>query len=76
MVDTLYLVKAIMQTTSQGQVVPIARRIDALLHGQNVTLPGGFLSCARRHTVSYPEVVQGVPYLHLGGQFNIVAHSS
>lgn len=76
MVDTIYIVKVIGATTSQDELAPAARRVTELIDGKNVTTASGSLTCARRSIISYPEVIQGVPYLHLGGLFNIVAHSA
>lgn len=76
MVDALYTVKAVAPTTSLDDVRPVAARIDALLHGKSATLPGGHvLSVTRRNIISYPEVSQGVAFLHLGGLFHLQAHS-
>lgn len=75
MVDALYIVTVLGQTTSQDELAPVARRIDELLHGKSVTTPNGSLTCVRRDVISYPEVIQGLAYLHLGGLYSIVANS-
>ena len=77
MVDALYTVKAVAQSTSQDDVRPIATRIDALLQRGTASLPSGHvLSVTRRNTISYPEVSRGTPFLHLGGLYHFQAHSS
>jgi len=75
LVDALYTVKAVAQTTSLDDVRPIAARIDALLQGATADTPGHVLSVTRRNTISYPEVSRGVPFLHLGAVFRVEAHS-
>jgi hypothetical protein len=72
-VNTLYLVKAVAATTSWDDVGPIASRIDTLLHlpYQVVTLDNGSLSSIRERIVQYPEVQDGIAYLHLGALYRI-----
>lgn len=76
MVEALYIVKAVAQTTSQDDVAPIAGRIEALLHGRSASVATGHvLAVSRRNVISYPEVSRGIPFLHAGGLYRIQAHS-
>lgn len=77
-VDSVYLIKAVGQTTSQDDLLPVARRIYALFGGVEADAPGGHITCVREAIVSYAEVTGtpiggGQPFLHLGGQFRIRA---
>jgi hypothetical protein len=74
--DTIYMVKAVAQTTSMDDVLPTFDRVNALLDGKTHTGPSGtVLSCSRNTVISYPEVIEGTAYLHLGGTYSIQAHS-
>lgn len=76
--DNLYMIKAVAKTGSWSDVLPIARRINALfdLPGQVITLSNGSLSCYKERTVQYPEVDEGLQYRHLGGIFRIRASAN
>lgn len=74
-VEAIYLVKIVGQTTSQDDLLPAARRLSALLDGVDRDVPGGHVTCTREQIVSYSEVSGGQPFLHLGGQFRIRAHT-
>lgn len=74
--DTIYTVKAVSQTTSMDDVRPAFDRADLLLDGKTYTGPAGVvLACTRLTVLSYPEVIEGTAYLHLGGTYSIQAHS-
>lgn len=77
-VDSVYLIKAVGQTTSQDDLLPVARRIFDLFGGVDEDAPGGHITCVREAIVSYAEVTGAVigggqAFLHLGGQFRIRA---
>ncbi len=56
-----------------GALVTIADRIDALFKDRrNVTLAsGGVLGSYREQTIAYGELVNDVPFSHLGGLYRI-----
>jgi len=77
-VDTIYTVKGVAATASWDDVAPIARRIDALLHGERGvehTSAAGHITSVREGVVQYGEQADGQQYRHLGGRFRIRAHS-
>lgn len=71
--DNLYEVKAVAQTGSWDDVLPIARRIEQLINRpfETVTTAAGALTCVRERTIQYPEVDEGLQYRHLGGVYRI-----
>lgn len=74
--DNLYAVKAVAQTASWDDVLPIAKRLSTLLHrpGQVMQVTGkGSLTCTRERMIQYPEVDEGVQYRHLGAIYRIRA---
>jgi hypothetical protein len=73
--DNLYEVKAVAETSSWGDLVNIARRIDYLINRPNAVMEsgGGSLTCVREQIIQYPEVESGVQYRHLGGIYRIRA---
>lgn len=78
-VDCIYAVKAVALGASWDPVLPIAKRLDALLSTANrgtVTTAAGALTCTRESTVQYPEVVEGAQYRHLGALWRIRANSA
>jgi hypothetical protein len=77
-VDTLYTVKAVATGASWSVVRPIARRVDFLLNGKDVTVSSpipGQISCRRESIVQYPEVEQAEQFRHLGGVYRIRANA-
>ena len=76
--DNLYMIKAVAQTGTWDDILPIADRIDALFHlsGQVISVSGGSLSSVRQSVVQYPEVDDGLQYRHLGGIFRIRASAN
>ncbi len=75
-VDTIYTVKGVAASASWDDVSPIARRLDALLHGVEADTAAGHISSRREAIVQYGEQSEGQQYRHLGGRFRIRAHSS
>lgn len=73
--DNLYVVKAVAQDSSWDQVIPIAERIDYLIHRPNsvMTETRGSLSCVRERPFQAVEVDGGLQYRHLGGVYRIRA---
>lgn len=74
--ESIYQVKLVMATASWVPMLPIAERIDLLLDRPNevIETEHGVLECVRERTVEYPEMVQGIQYRHLGGQYKIKAY--
>jgi hypothetical protein len=76
-VDTLWLVKVVVQANSSGGVEAAADRIDALLHNGRGTASGGIVIESRRERPhELPEVTGGVRYLNLGGEYRIRAQAA
>lgn len=73
MVDALYQVKVVAETTSQDDIAPIAARVDTLLNVRNADTGTGFVTCIREGIISTAEVVDGQPFLHLGGRYGVQA---
>lgn len=73
--DNLYIVKGVAQTSTWDDLIPIANRIDALVHrtGGVVSFGGGSLTSTREMTFQQAEVDSGLQYRHLGGIFRIRA---
>lgn len=73
--DNLYIVKAVVAGSGWDQAIPIAARINMLLHRPNETInvPGGSLVSIGERIVQYPEVDAGIQYRHLGRIFRIRA---
>jgi hypothetical protein len=73
--DNLYIVKGVAQTSTWDDLIPIARRIDILLHraGLVMTEASGSLSCTRERTFQQAEEAGDLQYRHLGGIFRIRA---
>lgn len=71
----LYQVKAVVQSGSNASALPIANRIDALLHRATGSAPGGLiLASVREQPIAYPEVSkEGIQYRHLGGLYRVIA---
>lgn len=72
-VEAIYTVKVVGQGSSWSQVTPIYQRVHALIDGVLATRAEGSLSCVRDLLISYPEMVEGVQYRHLGGSYRIRA---
>lgn len=77
MVDTLYVVKAVAQTTSYAPLVGVAKVIDQAMTAPDVVAVGdGFvLSSVREDQFQLVEVDSGKQFRHLGGQFRIQAQA-
>jgi hypothetical protein len=73
-VDSIYLVKAVAPASGQDAVAPAARRISLLLDGAEIDTPDGHITCTRETTISYSEVTDGQPFVHLGFTFRIRAN--
>jgi len=75
-VDAVYDVKAVMQTASWKPMQPLAARFDELFdrQGEVVQTAGGNLEIWRERLISYPEMVQGVQFRHLGAQYHVRAY--
>jgi hypothetical protein len=73
--DNLYIVKAVTQGSSWDEALPIAQRIDYLIHRPNSTMiqGTGSLTCNRERVFQQPEVAEGIQYRHLGGIYRIRA---
>ncbi len=73
--NSLFVVKAVGQGGSYRPVLPIAKRINELLAGKDVTTENGTLQCRRDRVIRYVELDDNVQYRHLGGIYRIYAHS-
>lgn len=73
MVNAVYLVKVVAQTTSKDDVAPPFKIIDRLLSWVDTDRPNGHITCVRESTIDYAEVVEGQVFFHLGGQFRLRA---
>ena len=73
--DNLYIVKAVTQTSTWDDLLPIAQRIDLLLHrpGQIMTEEFGSLTCIRERRFQQAEEAGDLQYRHLGSIFRIRA---
>jgi len=74
-VEAMYTVKVVGEGATWAVVDPIAKRVDALLHGKDVTTVNGALSCRRETLIQYAEIDAGTQFRHLGGVYRIRAHS-
>lgn len=75
-VDCRYLVKAVGKTSSWGTILPMAKRIQELIHRpyQTFQVTGvGSLTTIRESVVQQPESDSGIQYRHLGGIYRIRA---
>lgn len=73
--DNLYVVKGVSQGNSWDDVLPIAQRIDYLIHRPNSVMlqGGGSLTCIRERSFQAAEVDGSIAYRHLGGVYRIRA---
>lgn len=73
--DNLYIVKAVAQTSTWDDLLPIANRIDYLIHRPHsvMTEGSGSLTCIRERVHEQAEVEKGLQYRHLGGIYRIRA---
>lgn len=74
MVNALYIVKAVGQTRSYGDLMAPSNRIDELLQGKGGdTLAGDHVySCCREGPFRQAEFTSGKSYRHLGGEYRIL----
>lgn len=74
----LLLVKAICRGDSDAPVVPVERRLDALLHGARGPAPDGtaYVEAWRREpfALPVPDIEGGVAHQHLGGIYAYNVH--
>jgi hypothetical protein len=76
MTSLLYQVKAVGAGASFQPLQAIADRLDELLQGASGTVSGGrVLVCVREQPINFPEVHNGVIYLHVGGLWRIHAQA-
>lgn len=77
MVDTLYVVKAVTQTTTYDRLAPIARVIDTAMTSEagSPVADGFVLSSAREEGFSLTESVEGTQIRNLGGIYRIHAQA-
>jgi hypothetical protein len=73
--DILYLVKAVMVTSANGNIKAAASRIDALLEDQPFAAAGyGWMTSHREERVRYTEVDSvdaTIRWLHRGGRYRV-----
>lgn len=72
-----WVIRVIDRTESEASLWAIEDRIDTLLHAKTGSNTYGTIeSCVRVGEISYPEIVDGVRYLHLGGLYEITAQEA
>ncbi len=70
--ELLYVVRGIAQgTLYTGNLTLIANRIDALLHGKQAAVTGGYIRCWRERPFRRAERTDERDYRHLGGEYRI-----
>lgn len=76
--ESLFLVKGIDRSTSQGTIEGVMQRADAVLNGASGTVTNGTIFfCASEDEVKYIEHEPGGPvYQHLGRRWRIQAKST
>lgn len=73
-VHILVQIKMVGPASNYAALVTGANRIDALFKDvRNVGLSGGgaILACYREQSLSYPELINGAAWHHLGGLYHI-----
>lgn len=81
MVSAYYTVKAVTMRSSYDSLVPIATRVDELLHRAFVDTPTGSLSCTRERIVQYVELPSSLlatrsgQFRHLGATYRFLVNS-
>jgi len=73
--EALYNVKVVGRGTSYAPIIPVARRIEALLNGAAVSTETGDLTCVRRQTIQYGEAAGSAKFRHLGAIYMFRANS-
>lgn len=75
--DALYLVKAVMISTANGDIKAAAARIDTLLDQQPLTVSGYGVSLMRRvarvRMTEVDDQDQSIRWFHRGGHYAVVA---
>ena len=79
--DATYLVRAIGATNRYEAIMPIADRIDTLIHGVRSPLVVGGSTlgevwCVRTQPFLLTEVDSGIEYRHAGGIYRVYAKSA
>lgn len=74
--DCLYNVRAIVKGRSYKPIVPVAQRIEALLHGAKVSTEFGYLTAVREQIVQFPEQSGSTQFRHLGAIYRIRAYKN
>jgi len=71
---TIWIVRVVAQTNDVVSLMPIASRIDELLHAQGGEVPEGRVTSCRRERPFYlPNVVNGAPEIQLGGIYRVLS---
>lgn len=73
MVDSIWQIKVIDEGSTYSRPLPIAKQIDALLHGASETTAFGHFESVRERGLQYPDVTAGVRSVHLGGMYRVRA---
>lgn len=78
MVDTLYVVKAVSQTTTYAPLAPIAKVIDAAMTSSagSAVEDGLVLASVRDNQFALTEIENGTQYRHLGGAYKMQAQAA
>jgi hypothetical protein len=73
MENTIWLIKAVDQSTSADRAESIDARLTVLLTDATLSISGGTLMYLRRESdVDYPEVTDGVNYRHVGSLWRLI----
>jgi hypothetical protein len=76
-VDSLLLIKAVVNAPSYATAYPIISRIVNQLDRAQATISGGnILSCTREQSFRLTEFTDGVHYRHLGYLFRIISQAT
>jgi hypothetical protein len=71
--NDIWLVKAVDRATTADTAETIQARIATLLNDASLSISGATLSYLRRQSdVEYPEISDGVSYVHAGSMYRLV----
>jgi hypothetical protein len=74
-----YNIRAIGPAEGYSTLQDIADAIDSALHAKSGAADSGtgtVLACTREMEIRYPEIVDGVPYRHIGGLYRVLAQKA
>ena len=74
--DNLYGIKVIHRTNSFVPGREVMRLVEEALDGKFATTTNGSITCTRDASFHYPETIDGVQYMHVGGNYRFRAASN